>query len=262
MNCEQTVETDFVPDVSLPEVKDKVLVDHPRNLEMIRRLKQTTNARLGIGRAGDRFKTETLLKFRADHAIAQDAVWTDIDETLIDEMGFYKVQTLVKDKEEYVRRPDRGRIFSAETMAAIERDCIHDPDVQIIVADGLSGFAINANLRDIYAIMMDGFEEKGYRVGTPIFVRYSRVATMDKISEALGAKVTIQLIGERPGLATGESMSVYMAYEASSEKPESQRTVVSNIYAHGIPPLEAGAQVVHLTEILMREKKSGVELKI
>ena len=94
MNCEQTVGKDFVPDVSLPEVKDKVLVDHPRNLEMIRRLKQTTNARLGIGRAGDRFKTETLLKFRADHAIAQDAVWTDIDETLIDEMGFYKVQTL------------------------------------------------------------------------------------------------------------------------------------------------------------------------
>lgn len=134
--------------------------------------------------------------------------------------------------------------------------------MQLVVADGLSGFAINANLRDIYAIMMDGFAEKGYRVGTPIFVRYSRVATMDKISEALGAKVTIQLIGERPGLATGESMSVYMAYEASSSKPESQRTVISNIYAHGIPPLEAGAQVVHLTEILMREKKSGVELKI
>jgi ethanolamine ammonia-lyase small subunit len=114
----------------------------------------------------------------------------------------------------------------------------------------------------MYAIMMDGFREKKYKVGTPIFVRYSRVATMDRISEALGAKVTIQLIGERPGLATGESMSVYMAYESSPKKPESQRTVVSNIYSNGIPPIEAGAQVVHLTEILMREKKSGVELKI
>ena len=134
--------------------------------------------------------------------------------------------------------------------------------MQIIVADGLSGFAINANLKDMYAIMMDGFREKKYKVGTPIFVRYSRVATMDRISEALGAKVTIQLIGERPGLATGESMSVYMAYESSPKKPESQRTVVSNIYSNGIPPIEAGAQVVHLTEILMREKKSGVELKI
>lgn len=253
---------DMVRDVSDPALKDKVLVDSPASLEIVERLKKSTNARLGIGRAGDRFKTETLLKFRADHAIAQDAVWTEIDESIVDELGFYKVQTLVRDKEEYVRRPDHGRVFSAETMAAIERDCIHNPDVQIIVADGLSGFAINANLRDMYAILMDGYAAKGYTVGTPIFVRYSRVATMDKISEALGAKVTVQLIGERPGLATGESMSVYMAYESSSKKPESQRTVVSNIYAGGIPPVEAGAQVVHLTEILMREKKSGVELKI
>lgn len=253
---------DMVRDVSDPALKDKVLVDEPASCEIVERLKKSTNARLGIGRAGDRFKTETLLKFRADHAIAQDAVWTEIDESIVDELGFYKVQTLVRDKEEYVRRPDHGRVFSAETMAAIERDCIHNPDVQIIVADGLSGFAINANLRDMYAILMDGYAAKGYTVGTPIFVRYSRVATMDKISEALGAKVTVQLIGERPGLATGESMSVYMAYESSSAKPESQRTVVSNIYAGGIPPVEAGAQVVHLTEILMREKKSGVELKI
>lgn len=255
-------ESGFVRDVSAPEIKDKVLIDHPRSLEMVQRLKKTTNARLGVGRAGDRFKTETLLKFRADHAIAQDAVWTPMDETLIDEMGFYKVQTLVHDKEEYVRRPDLGRLFSEETTAAMKRDCIHHPDVQIVVADGLSGFAIHANLKDMYAILMDGYQEKGYTVGTPIFVRYSRVATMDKISVALDAKVTVQLIGERPGLATGESMSVYMAYESSPEKPESQRTVVSNIYSGGIPPVEAGAQVVYLTEVLMREKKSGVELKI
>lgn len=229
MKHRENHEEDFVQDISLPEIKDKVLIDHPQDLEMVKRLKRTTNARLGVGRAGDRFKTETLLKFRADHAIAQDAVWTDIDETLIDAMGFYKVQTLVQDKEEYVRRPDRGRIFSAETMAAIKRDCIHHPDVQLVVADGLSGFAINANLRDIYAIMMDGFAEKGYRVGTPIFVRYSRVATMDKLSEVLGAKVTIQLIGERPGLATGESMSVYMPMRpaAASRNPSVQSFRIS-----------------------------------
>lgn len=253
---------EFVPDVSLPSVKDKVLIAHPHIPELVRRLKSKTNARLGIGHAGDRLKTETMLKFRADHAIAQDAVWTEIDESVVDELGFYKVQTLVRDKEEYVRRPDLGRSFAPEVIEAIKRDCVNAPDVQLVVADGLSGFAINANLRDMYAIMMDGFEEKGYKVGTPIFVRYSRVATMDKISDALGAKVTIQLIGERPGLATGESMSVYMAYESSATKPESQRTVISNIYKNGIPPLEAGAQVVHLTELMMKVKKSGIDLKL
>jgi ethanolamine ammonia-lyase small subunit len=252
----------FVRDVSAPEIKDKVLIDHPKSLEMVQRLKKTTNARLGVGRAGDRFKTETLLKFRADHAIAQDAVWTPIDETLVDELGFYKIQTLVHDKEEYVRRPDLGRRFSEETLATVQRDCIHHPDVQIMVVDGLSGFAINANLKDMYAILLDGYKEKGYTVGTPIFVRYGRVATMDPLSVALDAKVTVELIGERPGLATGESMSVYMAYEATPEKPESQRNVISNIYRDGIPPVEAGAQVVSLTELFMREKKSGVDLKI
>lgn len=257
MMCEE-----FVADVSLPSVKDKVLIAHPHIPELVRRLKSKTNARLGIGHAGDRLKTEVMLKFRADHAIAQDAVWTDIDESLVDELGFYKVQTLVQDKEEYVRRPDLGRSFSVATLEAIKRDCVNAPDVQLIVADGLSGFAINANLRDMYAILMDGFEEKGYTVGTPIFVRYSRVATMDKISDVLKAKVTIQLIGERPGLATGESMSVYMAYESSATKPESQRTVISNIYQNGIPPLEAGAQVVHLTELMMKKKKSGIDLKL
>ena len=83
---------EFVPDVSLPSVKDKVLIAHPHIPELVRRLKSKTNARLGIGHAGDRLKTETMLKFRADHAIAQDAVWTEIDESVVDELGFYKVQ--------------------------------------------------------------------------------------------------------------------------------------------------------------------------
>ncbi len=255
-------DTDMVRDVSAPEIKDKVLVDNPKSLEFCRRLKETTNARLCIGRAGERFKTETLLKFRADHAIAMDAVWSYVDEKLIDKLGFFKVQTMVKDKEEYIRRPDLGRIFSPETMESIVKNCKHNPDVQIIAADGLSSYAINANLEDIYGILVDGLTDKGYTLGTPIFVKYSRVATMDKISEALNAKVTIQLIGERPGLATGESMSCYMAYEAAVSKGESQRTIVSNIYRKGIPPVEAGAQIIHLTDILMREKKSGTTLKV
>jgi len=169
---------------------------------------------------------------------------------------------LINDKEEYITRPDLGRAFSEETIANIKALCLNKPDVQIIVADGLSSHAIDANIQDIYPIIVDGLEAKGYKVGTPIFVKYGRVATMDKISEALNAKVTVLLVGERPGLATGESMSSYMAYESSTLKPESQRTVVSNIHKNGTPPVEAGAQIVYLIEVMMREKSSGVELKI
>ena len=252
----------MVKDISTQDMKNKVLIDRPHDFEFCRHLKTTTNARICIGRAGERFKTDTLLKFRADHAIAMDAVWSTVDESIIDNLGFIKVQSRVKDKEEYIRRPDLGRIFSPEMMQKIKKECKYSPDVQIIAADGLSSYAINANLEDIYGILVDGLTAKGYTLGTPIFVKYSRVATMDKISELLNAKVTIQLIGERPGLATGESMSCYMAYESSSKKPESQRTVISNIHRNGILPVEAGAQIVYFTEVLMREKKSGIDLKI
>jgi ethanolamine ammonia-lyase small subunit len=191
-----------------------------------------------------------------------DAVWSEVDEAIVDQLGFFKVQTLVEDKEQYIKRPDLGRVFSRETLDAIKGNCIESPDVQIIATDGLSACAINANLADLYPILIDGLTAKGYTIGTPIFVKYGRVATMDQISEAIQAKVTILLVGERPGLATDESMSSYMAYESSTLKPESQRTVISNIHRKGVPPVEAGAQLVNLVEVLIREKKSGVELKM
>lgn len=230
--------------------------------DALMQLKKTTVARIGIGRAGTRFNTRTYLTFRADHAVAMDAVWSNVDEQLMDELGFVKVQTLISNKEEYITRPDLGRRFSEETKEYIKSCCIDRPEVQILVADGLSSPAITENINDIYSILVDGLQEKGYKIGTPIFIRYGRVGTMDRISGLLNAKVTVLLVGERPGLATGESMSCYMAYESSVDKPESQRTVISNIHRQGTPPVEAGAQIVDLVGILMREKKSGVDLKI
>ncbi|MDF2613452.1 MAG: eutC [Clostridia bacterium] len=221
-----------------------------------------TPARIHIGRSGPRVTTKELLKFRQDHAIAMDAVWSHVDEEKVRELGFKVIHTLIKDKEEYIRRPDLGRRFSKETLEDIKNTCISNPSVQIIAADGLSSPAIDTNLKDIFGILMDGFKHRGISVGTPLFIRYGRVATMDYISEILGAEVTILLVGERPGLATGESMSAYMAYRSSTEKPESQRTVVSNIHNGGLYPVEAGAQIIHITEIMLKEKKSGVDLKI
>ncbi|WP_371874756.1 ethanolamine ammonia-lyase subunit EutC [Clostridium fungisolvens] len=237
-------------------------IDAPLDYKGCMILKQSTPARICSGRAGTRYKTSTYLKLRADHAVAMDAVWSYVDEKVVDELGFYKIQTLVKDKEEYITRPDLGRKFSEEILMNIKKDCINNVDVQIIAGDGLSSPAITSNLKEIYPMIYEGAKAKGYKIGTPIFVKYARVATMDKISEALNAMVTLILIGERPGLATGESMSCYMAYKASSEKPESQRTVVSNIHKNGMPPVEAGAQIVQLIEILIREKKSGTALKL
>lgn len=243
-------------------LNNEITIDNAIDEQMCHNIKEKTPARICVGRAGTRLKTETLLKLRADHAVAMDAVWSYVDESLIDKLKFLKVQTLVKNKEQYITRPDLGRRFSSDTIKYIKNNCKASPDVQIIAGDGLSSTAINANLEDIYSIIVDGLEAERLKVGTPIFVKYSRVAVMDVISEVLNAKVTIILIGERPGLATGESMSSYMAYESSTEKPESQRTVISNIHRNGTPPVEAGAQIVNLIEIMMKKKTSGTKLKI
>jgi len=256
------MEKEFARDISTVDYASRVTIDNPLDMESCVRLKKTTNARICIGRAGDRFKTETLLRFSADHAVAIDSVWSHVDEAIIDGLGFIKVQTLINDKEEYITRPDLGREFSEKTINNIKNNCTRNPDVQIIVADGLSSHAIDANIKDIYPIIVDGLNAKGYKLGTAIFVKYGRVATMDKISEVLNAKVTILLVGERPGLATGDSMSSYMAYESSTLKPESQRTVVSNIHKNGTPPVEAGAEIVSLVDLMLSKKSSGVELKI
>lgn len=239
----------------------RVMVQNPKDATACRALLNETIARICVGRSGDRMRTATYLRLRADHSVAMDAVWTEVDETIIDALGFYKMQTLVRNKEEYVTRPDLGRQFSKETLDALVKDCVFQPDVQVVVADGLSAFAIQENLRDVYAVLRDGLEAQQYRLGTPVFVRYGRVATMDPISEVLHARVTVLLVGERPGLAVGSSMGCYMAYESSSAKPESQRTVISNIHRNGTPPVEAGAQIVDLVGTLMREKKSGVALR-
>jgi len=253
---------EILDDISTIDLSTKVSVDDPIDYKGLVILNQSTPARICIGRAGTRYKTSDYLRLRADHAVAIDAVWSFVDEKVIDDLGFYKVQTLVKDKEEYITRPDLGRRFSEETINDIKEKCLNNADVQIIAGDGLSSPAITSNLKEIYPMILDGVEAKGYKIGTPIFVKYARVATMDKISEALNAKVTLILIGERPGLATGESMSCYMAYEASSQKPESQRTVISNIHKNGMPPVEAGAQIVQLIETLIKEEKSGIDLKL
>lgn len=252
----------MVRDISAIDYTSRIGVVNPKNEKACIELKESTNARICVGKAGTGYRTETYLRYLADHAAAMDSVWAEVDDSIFDDYGFIKVETCAKEKETYIRRPDLGRVFDEQTLAYIKENCKQDVDVQILVADGLSAYAIEENATEVYEVLSDGLAAAGYTVGTPIFIRHGRVATMDHISELLHAKVTILLVGERPGLITNKSMSCYMAYESSTTKPESQRTVVSNIYQDGTPPLEAAAQIVYLCEVLMREKNSGATLKI
>ena len=253
---------DFVPDVTALDLRKLYLTDHPENGEKYRKMKEKTPARLGSGRAGPRYKTLTALRFRADHAAAQDAVFSQVPEDFAARNGMTEVQTRCQSKDEYLTRPDHGRCFDEENQRKIRAAIPGTPRVQIVVGDGLSSAAITANAMDCLAAIREGLKLKGIDPGTPIFVRYCRVGAGDAIGDVTGCEVVCMLVGERPGLVTDKSMSAYITYQPRTGVSESARTVVSNIHAQGTPAVEAGAHIAGLIETILRKRVSGVGLAV
>ena len=217
---------------------------------------------LGSGRAGARYKTLTMLRFRADHAAAQDAVFSQVSEDFAAKNGMVEVRTKCRDKDEYLTRPDLGRCFDEENQKKIRAAIPGTPRVQIVVGDGLSSAAITANAMDCLAAIRDGLKLRGIDPGTPIFVRYCRVGAGDAIGDVTGCELVCMLVGERPGLVTDKSMSAYITYRPRTGVSESARTVVSNIHAQGTPAVEAGAHIAGLIETILKKKVSGVGLHL
>ena len=251
---------DFVPDVTALNLRKLYLTDNPENKEKFRQMKERTPARLGSGKAGPRYKTLTMLRFRADHAAAQDAVFSQVPEDFAAKNGMAEVQTKCHDKDEYLTRPDHGRCFDEENQKKIRAAIPGTPRVQIVVGDGLSSAAITANAMDCLEAIREGLKLKGIDPGTPIFVRYCRVGAGDAIGDVVGCELVCMLVGERPGLVTDKSMSAYITYKPRTGVSESARTVVSNIHAQGTPAVEAGAHIAGLIETILRKQVSGVGL--
>lgn len=248
-------------DITSKEVKSVPLLKDPADEDGLLRMMNKTTARIGVGRAGPRLKTQTQLALRADHAAARDSVFADVSEDLIKKMNLPAFTTCCSDRNEHLTRPDLGRKFSDETVSAIKSACTSNPDVQFIVSDGLSSKAIEANVENVLPAAIDGVKALGYSVGTPFFVKFGRVGCMDHACEIIGSKVTCILIGERPGLGTAESMSAYITFGSKVGMPEANRTVVSNIHSGGITAVEAGAYLAEVIDLIMKNKASGVNLK-
>ncbi len=252
---------DFVPDVTALDLRKLYLTEDPQNPDQYRRMKEKTPARLGSGRAGPRYKTLTMLRFRADHAAAQDAVFSQVPEEFAKENGLVPLQTRCRSKDEYLTRPDLGRYFEESQQKIIRGTVPTPPRVQLVVGDGLSSAAITANAMDCLAAIKEGLKLRGIETGTEFFVRYCRVGAGDAIGDVTGCEVVCMLVGERPGLVTDKSMSAYITYKPHTGVSESARTVVSNIHAQGTPAVEAGAYIAELLELILKRKVSGVALR-
>ncbi|WP_121743808.1 ethanolamine ammonia-lyase subunit EutC [Natronorubrum halophilum] len=229
--------------------------------ELRRRIADRTPTRLGVGRAGPRPTTDSLLEFRADHGVARDAVHSRVDDATIDDLGLVPLRTRVADTDQYLARPDLGRELADESLERLRDECEHAPDVQIVVSDGLSSTAVETNVPELLAVLRDGLEARDVDVGTPVFVEFGRVDAMDAIGEELEADCCVTLIGERPGLRTAESLSAYLVYGPERGLPTAKKSVVSNIHDGGVPPVEAGAELVDLLAEMLEREASGIDLR-
>jgi len=237
-------------------------VPNPVNRAAYMQMMAATPARIGEWRAGPRPTIRSLLRFRADHAGAMDAVFTDVDRELIDRLGLFFVQSAAPDKAAYLMDPNIGARFTPEETSQISDHCKHGAQVQIVVTDGLSSSAVAANVADVLPALQQGLKRHNLSTGTDMFVRFGRVRVMDEVTAILGCEVTLLLVGERPGLVTNESLSCYMTYKGYPGIAESSRTVVSNIYRNGTAPVEAGAYIADIAKKMIDTKISGMDLKL
>ena len=250
-----------VDDITQINLRKQYLVEHPHDAKGFLALKAKTPARLGVGRAGTRYKTVTMLRFRADHAAAQDSVFSDVPKSFWEENQLVFTQTLCKSKDEYLTRPDLGRQFDEAQQAVLRQVCGQGARVLLVIGDGLSSAAIEANAIDCAKAIRQGLKTFSVEPPQSLFVRYCRVGASDFIGDVTGCECVCMLVGERPGLVTSESMSCYITYRPHVGIPESKRTVVSNIHRQGTPAVEAGAHIAHLLCAILEQKASGIDLK-
>ena len=260
--AQQIVNSDeIIPDITKVDIRKQLLVDNAKDAEAYLDMKSKTPARIGIGKTGARYKTETVLRFRADHAAAQDAVFSYVNEDFIRENNMFAVETMCESKDQYLTRPDLGRKFSKETIDTIKTKFGTNQKVLMVVGDGLSSAAIEANLKDCVPSILQGFKMHGINASDVLFVKHCRVGAMDHLGEELGCEVVCMLVGERPGLVTAESMSAYIAYKPYIGMAEAKRTVISNIHKGGTTAVEAGAHIAQLVKNMLDKKASGIDLK-
>ncbi|MBM4424728.1 MAG: ethanolamine ammonia-lyase subunit EutC [Chloroflexi bacterium] len=253
-----------LPDPTLPEYRYKPRVRNPKDSEALKAIIASTTARIGVGRAGPHYNTYSLLLFQGDHAITQDALMRDVDQKLLDDLGLFTVQTKITGgKQEYLLRPDLGRLLGDEAKKTIGEKCVKSPNIQLVVGDGLSAAAVEANAREMFPVIINGAKQAGLSVGTPFFIQYCRVGVLNDIGEALKPDVVILLIGERPGLGRAESLSAYMAFRPKTGDTDADRDVVCNIFQNGgTNPLEGAAFTIQIAQKMIKHQASGVKLKL
>lgn len=221
-----------------------------------------TTALVGIGHVGTRYATDVVLQFQAELAVAKEAVATVLPDDWAAKGGLVFLRTRVKDHREFLLRPDLGRRLDEASLALLRDKARRPVDVQPILADGLSAVACMGSGLELLQHFTKECEARGFSVGTPMCAKFARVWLEDEVGEAVEAKVAAILLGERPGLGTGDGLSAYLVHEPRIGKTDGDRNMMSNIHPRGTPPPEAGRRLALLAGAMIAQRTSGVKLDL
>jgi ethanolamine ammonia-lyase small subunit len=230
-------------------------------------IRARTPARLLVGRAGTSYRTATLLELRADHAMAVDAVWAELDierdlgRDLVERYRILELATLATDKTTFLKQPGLGRQLTPESKSVLARGGIAGCDLQIAIGDGLSPAAVAAQVPGLLPLLDEAARLRGWTVGRTVAIRHCRVGVLNDLGAALDPQVVVLLIGERPGLGSADSLSAYMAFRPRPGHTDANRNLVSNIHARGVTASEAAARIMALAAAMRAAGTSGVTVK-
>ena len=235
----------------------------PRPLEALRDL---TPARVGLGRSGASLPTDALLAFTLDHARARDAVHAALDARHLVAglagLGLQvgEVSSQARNRRDYLRRPDLGRMLDADSRRALEQQSGAN-EVVIVVGDGLSPAAVNVHAVELVRHLAPRLTEAGIQVGHVVVASGARVALGDEIGAVLGARMVVMLIGERPGLSAPDSLGAYLTFAPRIGLTDEKRNCVSNIHGAGLSYDDAAFKIVWLVREGIARGITGVALK-
>jgi len=235
--------------------------------EIVRRIRARTPARLLVGHSGAAYRTATQMDLREAHAAARDAVHAELDleaafgASFLTQWRLFEAATQARAKDEYLLRPDLGRHFNDASRTDLLNRCSSHNHLQVAIGDGLSVPAVAAQVPSLLPLLDREATERGWTVGQTFVIRHCRVGILNEIGELLNPQVAVLLIGERPGLATIESLSAYMAYRPNHSHSDADRNLISNIHSRGVAPYEAAVRIVNLAAKMMEKGTSGCGIR-
>lgn len=194
---------------------------------------RATPSRIAVGRAGLRYPTATYLNLRADHGVAKEAVASVAAPEFVRSLGAVELRSKAADLETFLLQPNQGRELNAESLQRLRAEGTRGVDVQVILADGLSAWAVERNPGLLQALHRE-LTAAGFSFGRPLFVHRARIAVADQIGVELGAKATVIALGERPGLGTGDSLSLYLAWNPKIGQDNAEKNCISNVRPAGM----------------------------